>query len=58
MAAGEPFRMAIFDKHIELVARLETPEQVDEMIRRLTVGRLMIAPAAAQAGYKIDLDEK
>jgi hypothetical protein len=43
-AAGEPYRMEIFGKRIDLVARLETPEQMDALIERLKVGKLMITP--------------
>jgi hypothetical protein len=30
---------------IDLVAHLETPEQIDELIRKLQFGKLMITPA-------------
>ncbi len=36
--------MSITNKGIELVARLETPEQVDDLMRRLKIGKAMIIP--------------
>jgi hypothetical protein len=36
--------MEISGKRIDLMARRETPEQVDELIERLKFGKLMITP--------------
>ena len=36
--------MAMFGKHVDIVARLETPEQFDELIRRLRIGKALLTP--------------
>lgn len=52
--SGEPFKLEIFEKHIELVARLIAPEQVDELIRRLQFAKMMITPARAAGELQSD----
>ncbi len=50
--------MSITDKGIELVARLETPEQVDDLMRRLKIGKAMITPivGAMDTEYTEEID--
>jgi hypothetical protein len=44
LPGAEPIRMAMFGKHVDIVARLETPEQFDELIRRLRIGKALLTP--------------
>jgi hypothetical protein len=44
LAPGEAFKMSIVGNRIDVVGRLETPEQIDELVRRLKIGRLIITP--------------
>lgn len=41
---AEPFRLSVVGDHIEISARISTPEQVDELMRKLKFARMMIAP--------------
>lgn len=54
----EPIRMSILGNHIDLVARLETPEQIDELMRKLKFAKLMITPIGPMDTGQSDTDEE
>jgi hypothetical protein len=56
-SGGEPFRLSIVGNHIDLVARLETPEQIDELMHKLKFAKLMITPVGPMATEYDDSEE-
>jgi hypothetical protein len=46
--AGEPYRMEIIGNRVNLLASLETAEQIEELIRRLQFAKMMITPSSDQ----------
>jgi hypothetical protein len=47
LAAGEPYRMSFVGNCLDLVAHLETPDQIEELIHKLKFAKLMITPVNA-----------